>query len=92
MKITNNAAALLTDARASSGAPEDFGVRFYAVKTPAQGTGLAFDFVAAPEPQDEVGEQQGLPVYVARELASVVADSTLDAQESDGRDQLVLRP
>jgi Fe-S cluster assembly iron-binding protein IscA len=92
LKITSGAAAVLSDARASSGAPEQFGVRFYVIETPAQGKALAFDFVESPEPQDEVAEEQGLPVYVAPELAPAVADSTLDAQQKDGRNELVLRP
>jgi Fe-S cluster assembly iron-binding protein IscA len=92
LKITNDAATMLSDARASRGAPEEFGVRFYVVETPTQSAALAFDFVEAPQPQDEVIERPGLPVYVAPELATVVADSTLDTQKTDGRDQLVLRP
>jgi Fe-S cluster assembly iron-binding protein IscA len=91
LKITRGAAALLSDARASSGAPEQFGVRFYLIDSPAQGKALAFDFVEFPEPRDEVAEEEGLPVYVAPELAPVVADSTLDAQQEDGRNQLVFR-
>lgn len=91
LKITHDAAALLSTARASSGAPEQAGVRFYVVETPQQGKALAFDFVEAPEPQDEVDEQQGLSVYVAPELATAVGDSTLDTQQTDGRSKLVLR-
>lgn len=92
LKITSGAAAVLSGARASSGLPEQFGVRFYLTDTPTHGKALAFDFVEFPEPRDEVAEEQGLPVYVAPDLAPVVADSTLDAQEKDGRNQLVFRP
>lgn len=92
LKITSGAAAVLSDARASRGAPEEFGVRFYVVDSPAQGKALAFDFVESPEPQDEIAEEHGLPVYVAPELAPAVADSTLDAEREGGRNQLVLRP
>ena len=91
IKLTHDAAALLTDARAASGAPDQYGVRFYVVDTPQQGQALAFDFVERPEPQDEVADQEGLPVYVAPELSNIVHDSTLDAKKTDGRAQLVLR-
>jgi Fe-S cluster assembly iron-binding protein IscA len=93
VKITEKAAALLSEARASSGAPQQFGVRFYVIAdSPAQGKSLGFEFVDSPEPRDEVDEQQGLPVYVAPELTTVAADGTVDARETDGRNQLVLRP
>jgi Fe-S cluster assembly iron-binding protein IscA len=91
LKITSGAAELLSAARASSGAPEQFGVRFHVIETPAEGKSLAVDFVESPEPQDEVAEEEGLSVFVAREVAPVLADSTLDAEKQDGRNRLVLR-
>ena len=67
---------MVSDARASSGAPEEFGVRFYLIDSPAQGKALASDFVEFPEPRDQVAEEQGLPVYVAPELAPVGSRSS----------------
>ena len=91
IKITHDAAAVLTDARNASGLPEQYGVRFYLVPNPEKGQALGFDFVEHPEPQDEVADQEGLPVYVAQEVSSVVSGSTLDAKKTDGGAQLVLR-
>ena len=88
--ITHDAAQALSNARAASGASDRCGVRFFTVQTPEQGQALAFDFVERPEPQDEVAEQQGMPVYVDRNLAGVIGDSTLDTREADGQTQLVL--
>lgn len=88
--LTHDAAEALTNARAASGASDRCGVRFFAVQTPEEGQALAFDFVERPEPQDEVAEQEGMPVFVDPTLAGVIGDSTLEAREADGRTQLVL--
>lgn len=89
--ITHDAAHALANARAASGASHGCGVRFFVVQTPEQGKALAFDFVEEPEPQDEVAEQQGMPVFIERDLAGVIGDSTLEARETEGRTELVLR-
>ena len=88
--ITHDAAQALSNARTASGASDRCGVRFFTVQTPERGQALAFDFVEQPEPQDEVTEQEGMPVYVDPALAGVVGDSTLETREADGQTQLVL--
>ncbi|MEX2047015.1 MAG: hypothetical protein WEE03_07610 [Chloroflexota bacterium] len=97
-KVTDGATTLLSEARASAGAPDNFGVRFFIAsmddgqpKSEAQQQ-ITFKFVEGPEPEDEIVTEEKLPVYVAPEAAEALGDATLDALGDEGaRLRLVLR-
>jgi len=67
LKITPMAATALEDVREETGAPEEFGVRFFADDSSDPGRArLAFTFVAAPGPDDGVVHGGDIDAYVAR--------------------------
>ena len=98
LKVTNGATALLSEARASAGVPDNFGVRFF-LSPKDEGKAneggqqqITFKFVPSPEPPDEVVTKEPLPVYVAPEVVEAMGDATLDAQLDEGAGRrLVLR-
>jgi hypothetical protein len=103
LKITDGATTLLSEARASAGVPETFGVRFFLTPRddgepsnngqPGEGAlQIAFKFVPSPEPADDVVTAEKVPVYVAPEAVEAIGDATLDAQADEGSSRrLVLR-
>lgn len=99
LKITENATTLLSEARASAGVPDTFGVRFFLGSKEADrptsddtATQITFKFVPSPEPTDDVVTKEKVPVYVAPDAAEAIGDATLDAQSEEGEGRrLVLR-
>ena len=98
LKITENATTLLSQARASAGVPDTFGVRFFLGSKdpdgPTDGSPkqITFKFVPSPEPSDDVVTKEKVPVYVASDAAEAMGDATLDAQSEEGEgNRLVLR-
>lgn len=92
LKVTHDAATLLASARGSAGAPDDFGVRFFVAETTQEGKArIGFEFVPAPQPEDDFIDQEEIPVYVAPELSESLGDATVDARSADGRSELVLK-
>lgn len=92
LTITQEAANLLVSERASSGAPDSYGIRFFAAM-PEEGGGepqLAIAFVPEAAPGDQVTEQEGVTAYVAQEVAAALEDVTIDAAAPDGSPELVL--
>lgn len=59
----------MNDARAEAAVPGRYGLRIFA-KPGRDGSNLAIDFAPRPEQGDEVSEQDGLPVFVVREVAA----------------------
>jgi len=90
LRITQQAAALLSQARAGAGAPDGYGVRFFAAAANQAGTRIGLDFVAQPAEGDQVSKQEGLPVYVAPEVAEPLKEAVVDAKPVDGAPQLVI--
>lgn len=98
LKITENAATLLSQARASAGVPDTFGVRFFLGSKDPDGPAddspkqITFKFVPSPDPSDDVVTKEKVPVYVAPDAAEAMGDATLDAQTEEGEGRrLVLR-
>jgi Fe-S cluster assembly iron-binding protein IscA len=93
LTITQEAAAVLTDARESSGAPDHFGIRIFAAVPPEGGDPqLAITFLPDAIPGDEVTEVEGLRAFIEPDLAEALAEVTLDAEFADeGGATLVLR-
>jgi Fe-S cluster assembly iron-binding protein IscA len=94
LRLTPSAAATLSDARTDAGKPATHGVRFFASAAPVgpgQQPRLAFNFVPAPQPDDAVTEESGLPAYVAPEVAAMVGEATVDTERSGDQVRLILR-
>jgi hypothetical protein len=88
--FTHVAAAAMTDARTEVGAPDDWGIRFFA-RTDAP-SDISFDFVALPEADDVLGGSSNLRTYVAAGLHRELGDATVDYDDADGAAELVIRP
>jgi Fe-S cluster assembly iron-binding protein IscA len=92
LRITQQAASLLSQMRAGAGAPDSFGVRFFAQSASQGGTQVGLDFVAEPAEGDQVSKQEDMPVYVAADVAEPLSQAVVDAKASDGAPQLVIEP
>jgi Fe-S cluster assembly iron-binding protein IscA len=91
LTITKDAATVLTQSRESAGAPDSFGVRFFAATPPGGNEpGVAIAFVPEAEPGDQVTEQEGVTAYLAPEVSEALEEATLDATPEDGHVELVL--
>lgn len=90
LRITQQAAALLSETRAGVGAPNSYGVRFFAEAANQAGTQIGLDFVPQPSEGDQVSKQEGLPVYVALEVAEPLKEAVIDAKPVNGAPQLVV--
>jgi Fe-S cluster assembly iron-binding protein IscA len=88
--LTPAAAAAMSDARSEVGAPDDWGIRFFA--RPDGSSDITFDFVAAPEPDDIAGGSSKLRTYVEAGIHREYGDATVDYVDSDGAAELVIRP
>lgn len=86
LTITQKAAELLSESRQSVGAPDSYGVRFFA-EGPAQ---LAIAFVPEAQPGDQVAEQEGVTAFVAPEVSEALDEATLDVSPEDGVEEFVL--
>jgi Fe-S cluster assembly iron-binding protein IscA len=87
LQITSRAAAALNEERSQRGIPESFGLRVQQERSDST-TGLRLEFAAAPVPGDEVSETEGVRVFVAPDIADVLAGQAIDASDEAG---LVLR-
>lgn len=90
LRITQQAAVLLTEARDGAGAPENFGVRFFADMGDQATPQIGLSFVPAPNEGDQVTEQEGLAVYVAPEVAEPLDAAVIDVKPVNGAPQLVV--
>jgi Fe-S cluster assembly iron-binding protein IscA len=88
--LTPAAASAMIDARGEVGAPDDWGIRFFARQEDQPG--ITFDFVAAPEPDDSLGGSSKLRTYVQAAIHRQLGDATVDYDDADGNAELVIRP
>lgn len=88
--LTPTAATAMIDAREEVGAPEDWGIRFFA--GPEGPQAITFDFVAAPEADDVLGGSGKLRTYVEAAVHRTIGDATVDFIDADGTAELVIRP
>lgn len=88
--LTARATTALASARDAHGAPDTYGIRFFA---PVPGlAGLTFDFVAAPRPGDVIGGPSHLRTFVDAEVDRRIGDATIDFETVDGKSGIVIRP
>ncbi len=92
LQVTSSAASALAGARADRGLPDHFGVRIFAsaTATPDMKSAYQFGFVEEPQASDQVAQTEGTRVFVAPEIAPLLENSVLDAEEETG--QLLLKP
>ena len=92
LTITPAAAKALTKARSEKGAPQGFGVRFFAAEEPgSERARLAFKFVESAKPEDSILNGLGIDACVAPEVETLIGDVTIDAEPRNGRSGLVVR-
>jgi Fe-S cluster assembly iron-binding protein IscA len=87
LQVTTRAAAVLNEERSHRGIPESFGLRVQQDRSDSTAR-LRLEFAATPVAGDEVGETAGVRVFVAPDIAEVLAGQAIDASEGSG---LVLR-
>ncbi len=87
LQITSRAAAVLVEERADRGVPDSFGLRVEQDHSDSTAR-LRLEFTESPIPGDEVGESEGMRMFVAPDIADALAEQTIDALDGSG---LVLR-
>jgi Fe-S cluster assembly iron-binding protein IscA len=94
LNMTSDAAQLLREARNAAEVPDNYGVRVFAEQDAAKGVSIGLGFAEEPFPGDEVSEQEGMRLFIAKEVAEPLAATTIDAakEEGEGEARLVLRP
>lgn len=92
LRITQQAAELLSDVRIGAGAPPEYGVRFFAEISNDAGTQIGLSFVPTPVEGDQVSNQEGMPVYVAAEVAEPLSEAVIDARAENGTPELTIDP
>jgi Fe-S cluster assembly iron-binding protein IscA len=91
LTITKDAATVLAQNRESIGAPDSFGVRFFAATPPGESEpAVAIAFVPEAEPGDRVTEQEGVTAYLAPDVSEALEEAVLDAPPENGGTELVL--
>jgi iron-sulfur cluster assembly protein len=81
LTLTDNATALVTTLVRRRTETEGAGLRIHTADTPSAGgePRLAADVVVTPEPDDQVLDLPGAPVFLEGEAAIVLDDKILDA-------------
>lgn len=88
--LTPAATSAIVAARSEAGAPEGWGIRFFAAAEDPPG--IAFDFVDGPEVNDFLGGTNELRTYVEASVHRDIGDATVDYEDADGIVGLVIRP
>lgn len=92
LEITHGAAALLTEIRRGQDVPESYGLRVFPESTTPGEVTIGLGFTDTPVAGDEITEQDGMRVFVARELVTPLEDAAIDVTGGDGAARLVFRP
>jgi Fe-S cluster assembly iron-binding protein IscA len=96
LQVTTRAAAVLKEARAERGLPESFGLRVESRQSdpsrqPGFSGGIGLQFSEAPIAGDQIGETEGLRVFVSPEIAEPLAEMTIDTRDTPSGSNLVMR-
>ncbi len=93
LTVTKKAAALLKAAKAAEGVADDAGIRILTGAMPNESGRLAIrlTITAAPDPDDEEFEQEGLRIFVEDALVEPLDGRTLDVRDANNGPQLVWR-
>jgi Fe-S cluster assembly iron-binding protein IscA len=92
LQMTDGAAALLSHIRDASAVPDSYGVRIFAQEITDDEVSVGLGFTDRPMDGDEVTERAGVRLFVAREIAEPLAETTIDVAGNNGDSHLVFRP
>ena len=87
LQVTDRAAEILEQERAGRGVPDSFGLRVRQDGSNSTSM-LHLEFTEEPVPGDQIGETNGVRLFVAADIADALADHAIDAAEDTG---LVIR-
>ena len=90
LKLSSEAAKILNEARVEASVPKNYGLRIFSEPS-VDGSNLAIAFAPGPEGGDEVGLQEGIPVFVSRDVAEPLDDAVLDVEKTDTGVSLVIK-
>jgi Fe-S cluster assembly iron-binding protein IscA len=90
LTLTENARTAVTDLATQAGVAPDGGLRI--VESPVTAGSLELSVVPAPEPGDEVVQEDEAHVFVAGSTAPALANLTLDVDASSPGTAFVLAP
>lgn len=91
LSITSNAAQVVSSIRQEQGVPDGFGLRVYAQQG-TEGTAVQLAFTKEPSEGDQIGDSEGVKLFVAPELTEPLSDSVIDVEKTpDGAAGLVLK-
>jgi Fe-S cluster assembly iron-binding protein IscA len=90
LQVTTRAVDVLREERSHQGIPEHFGVRVHSDRSDS-GAVLRLAFAEAPDPGDEVGEADGVRVFVAPDVADALSGRALDTHQAPEGAGFVLR-
>ncbi|HEY3669977.1 MAG TPA: hypothetical protein VGN51_03505 [Acidimicrobiia bacterium] len=90
LQVTARAATILKEARSRRGVPETFGLRV-AQSTSNSQSPVHLEFTEEPAPGDQVGEANGLRLFVAPEIAEPLTEQAIDAHGTEAGSDLVFR-
>jgi Fe-S cluster assembly iron-binding protein IscA len=91
LQVTQEATAVLQEARRESGAPSEAGLRVRFERATQAATVMRVSFQTDPEPTDQTIETPGLRVFVAKELVETLSDRVLDVSVTPEGAELMLR-
>jgi Fe-S cluster assembly iron-binding protein IscA len=90
LQVTQEATAVLMEARSRSGAPPEAGLRIQTQRS-EDSTKVVLNFQKEPEPTDQTIETPELRVFVASELVEPLSNRVLDVSASHGQPELMFR-
>jgi Fe-S cluster assembly iron-binding protein IscA len=92
LEITHGAAELLTEIRREQDVPDTYGLRVFPESTDPGEVTIGLGFTDEPAAGDVITQQDGMLVFVARELAAPLGEAAIDVTQEDGEQRLVFRP
>ena len=90
VSMTSSAASIVDAIRQQQGIPEQFVLRVFPNET-TEGVGIQMTFAPAPAEGDQVVEAEGTRLAVDPEIVEPLADSVIDAEQTEQGSRLVIR-
>lgn len=92
LQMTDRAADLLRNLRREAQLPDEAGIRVFSEMADSGQPTLSLGFTPDPAPGDEVGEHEGVRLFVSQELAQPLSTAVMDVTSENGESQLIFRP
>ena len=90
LSMTSSAASVVGTIRDQQQIPEEFVLRVFPNET-TEGVGIQMGFAPGPAEGDQVVEAEGTQLCVDPDLAGPLADTVIDAEQTEEGSRLVLR-